>query len=445
MGPSTYRENSTRWHNSGQYPYRSIMGGDGMQVAIDTRDNKTVYTGYQFGNYSRINTATEDYKYITPKHELGERPLRWNWQAPIHLSVHNQDILYMGSNKLHRSFNQGDDFEAISDDLTTGGKKGDVAYSTLTSIHESPLQFGLLYVGSDDGLVHVTKDNGNNWTKITTGLPKDMWVTKVQASSFKKERVYLSMNGYRWDDFNSYLYRSDDYGATWEKIGTDLPPEPINVVEEDPHKEHIVYVGTDHGLYVSFNKGDSFMRMEGGLPAVPVHDLVVHPREHDLVVGTHGRSFYVANVNELQAMDESMFEKVIHIFSIKPVYWSSRWGSSWSKWRDASEPKVEIPIYLKSDGDVKIRIKTKEGQLLQSMTHKGTKGINYVEYDLSLTESAVKKYEKSLNEKLKKDEDTIEVEKKDTGKYYLYKGKYELEVAKDGTTETGSLVVKERG
>ncbi len=443
MGRNTYRA-GVRWHNSGRYPYKSIMGGDGMQVAIDTRDNNTVYTGFQFGNYYRINKTTEESKGITPKHELGERPLRWNWQTPIHLSIHNQDILYMGSNKLHRSFNQGDDFKVISKDLTKGGRKGDVAYGTLTSIHESPLRFGLLYTGSDDGLVHVTKDNGNTWKKLNNGLPEDMWVTKVQASSHEENRVYLSLNGYRWDDFTAYLYRSDDYGDTWERIGTDLPSEPINVVKEDPHQPHIIYVGTDHGLYVSFNQGETFMLMNGELPAVSVHDLVVHPREHDLVIGTHGRSFYVADVTEMQKLNDEVFAKAVHIFPYDDIYWSSRWGNSFSQWRDPFVPEFKFPVFIKSDGSVTITVKTKEGQILKSLTHSGKKGINYIEYDLSIMDSSVKKYTKVLNEDRKKDEDEIKIEKADNGSVYLYKGKYDVEITKDGVTEKGELVIKER-
>lgn len=445
VGSSNYRAGSTYWHNSGQYPYKSIMGGDGMQIAVDTRDNNTVYTGYQFGNYFRINKTTGETKGITPKHELGERPLRWNWQTPIHLSQHNQDILYMGSNKVHRSFNQGKDFEVISEDLTQGGRKGDVAYGTLTSIHESPLQFGLLYAGSDDGLVHLTKDNGSTWRRINTGLPKDMWVTKVQASSFEKGRVYLSLNGYRWDDFSAYLYRSDDYGTTWEKIGNDLPMEPINVVKEDPHQKHIIYVGTDNGLYVSFNRGDSFMRMEGGLPAVSVHDLVIHPRENDLVIGTHGRSFYVADVNELQQLNEEILAKAIHLFPFDPVTYSSRWGNSFSKWRDPSTPEFKLPFYFKTAGSLTIHVKSKNGQTLNTLKQEVKQGINYIEYDLTVNESATKKYQKSLNEEREKDTDEIEIKKSDNGKYYLYLGEYNLEIKKDGASEKGKLVVKERG
>ena len=144
MGPSDYTS-SLRWHSSGQYPWKSIYGGDGMQTEIDFRDNETVYTGSQFGNYSRINTRTGERKRITPSHVLGERPYRWNWETPIYLSRHNQDILYMGSNKFHRSLNQGDNFETLSNDLTNGGIKGNVSYGTLTTIIESDLKFGLIF------------------------------------------------------------------------------------------------------------------------------------------------------------------------------------------------------------------------------------------------------------------------------------------------------------
>ncbi len=221
-GPSTYQY-STEWHGSGRYPYSELVGGDGMQVAVDTRNNEIVYTGFQFGNYYRFNTRTEERKFITPKHDLGERPYRWNWQTPIHLSVHNQDILYMGAHKVFRSFNGGEKFDAISGDLTKGGQKGDVPYGTLSSIHESPLRFGLIYAGSDDGLVHVTRDGGQVWQNISAGLPEDMWVSRVQASKFDEGTVYVSLNGYRWDNFTPYLYVSSDYGKTWRRLGKDLP------------------------------------------------------------------------------------------------------------------------------------------------------------------------------------------------------------------------------
>ncbi|HHE54312.1 MAG TPA: glycosyl hydrolase, partial [Caldithrix abyssi] len=175
MGPSNHRE-SRSWQQSGHYAFKSIMGGDGMQVAIDTRTNQIVYTGFQFGNYFRIDLTNNKSKRITPKHQLGERPLRFNWQTPIHLSQYNQDILYIGAQKVFRSMDRGEHWTAISSDLTKGGKNGDVPYGTLTSIHESPLKFGLIYAGSDDGLVHVTKDGVAHWERISDSLPQDFWV-----------------------------------------------------------------------------------------------------------------------------------------------------------------------------------------------------------------------------------------------------------------------------
>ncbi|MEM9824201.1 MAG: glycosyl hydrolase, partial [Bacteroidota bacterium] len=440
VGPSTYKA-SDGWHNSGQYPYKSIMGGDGMQIAIDTRDNNTVYTGYQFGNYFRINQSTGARKYITPKHELGERPFRWNWQTPIHLSIHNQDILYMCSNKVHRSFNQGNDFEAISDDLTTGGRKGDVAFSTLTTIHESPLRFGLLYVGSDDGLVHVSKDAGNTWTNITGTLPKNLWVSRIQASTHDEATVYLTLNGYRWDDFASYVYRSTDYGKTWTRIATDLPMEPANVIKEDPVNAQLLYVGTDHGLYVSMNAGQSFMHMGHGLPATAVHDVVVHPREKDLIVATHGRSFYVANVAHLQQLKTDMLDKPLYAFDLSEVKYRSRWGSPFSQWSDPIDPDFSVPFYSQQSGNMAVQIKTKKGLLLKSLTHKTEKGINYLDYDLTIMESAKDAYETFLNTDLKKKEKKKSLKKAKNGHYYLMPGTYEVEISKDGVTEKQELTI----
>ena len=248
-GPHNAEENS-KWHQSGQYPWKSIMGGDGMQIQIDSRNHNVVYTGFQFGNYYRLNKEKKERKYIQPKHDLGEKSFRFNWQTPILLSPHNQDILYLGSNKLHRSMNQGDDWETISEDLTEGGEKGNVAYGTLTTISESPFKFGLLYTGSDDGLLHVSQDGGGSWNPISSTMPEDMWVSRVAASKHKKERVYVSLNGYRWDDFTTYIYKSDDYGKTWTSISGNISSSPVNVILEDPENENLLFVGTDNGLYV---------------------------------------------------------------------------------------------------------------------------------------------------------------------------------------------------
>lgn len=442
FGPSTY-EASDRWHSTGDYPYKSIMGGDGMQVAIDTRDNATTYTGFQFGNYFRVNTKSQRRKYITPRHDLGERPLRWNWQTPVHLSVHNQDILYIGANKLFRSFNQGDDFSAISDDLTTGGIKGDVAFSTLTTIHESPKRFGLIYTGSDDGLVYVSKDGGVSWTNITTGLPEDLWVSRVQASAHEEGRVYVSLNGYRWDDFRPLIYVSEDFGANWKKLGQDLPKEPVNVIKEDPHSPDILYVGTDHSTYVSLNRGKTFMAFTNNLPAVAVHDLVIHPREKELVIGTHGRSIYVGSVKELEQLDEEILAKALHAFEVDKMRYSSRWGNTRASWREPDTPKVKFPVYANSEGSaiIKISPKKEDSLTLREIEVSLQKGLNTIEYDLSLNTKQLDAYNKLLNEDRKEEDKPIKVKKADNGTAYLYKGTYQVMIKKGKAEEKTELTI----
>ncbi|MDX1666338.1 MAG: glycosyl hydrolase, partial [Saprospiraceae bacterium] len=440
-GPSNYDYNRS-WEGEGHYPYEQIMGGDGMQVAVDTRDNTTVITGFQFGNYFRIDTKSRRSTRITPQHELGDRPYRWNWQTPIHLSSHNQDILYMGSNMLHRSFNQGDDWEVISDDLTKGGRKGDVAFGTLTTVHESPLQFGLLYAGSDDGLIHVSRDGGHSWQRISDGLPQNLWVTRLQASAHDKSTVYASLNGYRWDDFNPYLYVSRDYGQTWQRIGLDLPIEPINDVHEDPVNADILYVGTDHGLYTSLDGGDTFQALGHGIPAVAVHDVLVHPRENDLIVGTHGRSIYKGNVAELQQLTPELMQEDLHLFALESPRASSRWGNTFADWMDPFEPELDIPLYARSQGTATVRIHHGEDLLLHTFQAEVVAGLNYLEYDLSIDEEAVEAYQAALNEKVKKDQKPIELEKADNGKYYLQEGKYTVTVYIGETEKNVSLEIR---
>lgn len=303
VGSSTTKENYD-WYDSGENPYKGIGGGDGMQVQVDWRDNKTVYSGSQFGAYSRQVLGSKDRRVsVRPGRDLGEPALRYNWQTPILLSRHNQDVFYYVSNKFHRSFNKGDSLTTLSADLTTNPKQGDVPFGTASTVSESPLRFGLIYVGTDDGNIQVTKDGGYSWELITRKLPKGLYVSRVTASAFSEGRVYVSLNGYRNDNFSPYLYVSEDYGANWKQIGQDLPAEPINVIKEDVTNENILYTGTDGGLYVSLDRGNSFMMWTNGLPySVPVHDIALHPRDNEIILGTHGRSIYIAKLDDVQKL-----------------------------------------------------------------------------------------------------------------------------------------------
>ncbi|PHI20462.1 glycosyl hydrolase [Lewinellaceae bacterium SD302] len=436
-GPHDY-EPSEGWHQYGKYPYQSVMGGDGMQVQVDPRDNETLYTGYQFGNYFRINPKNEERKYITPKHELGQRPYRWNWQAPIHLSIHLPDVVYFGSNHLHRSYNQGDDWATISEDLTMGGKPGDVPFGTLSSIHESPLRFGLLYTGSDDGLIHVSKDGGNSWencTPETTGL----WVSRIQASAHEESRVYLSLNGYRNDNFAPYVYVSENYGTGWRDISANLSHEPVNVIREDPVNENVLYVGTDHGLYISLDRGLSY-EVATGMPRVAVHDLAIQVEEKDLVVGTHGRSFYRLDIEGIQSFDPAGTD--LMVLAPKSIRYSGRWGSR--RWwpRIAVDPKVTMEAFAPRAGTATVTVSLKDGPKVRDFKVAMTKGLNRLSYDLTIEKSRVDELEKALNKDRDESERPVRIEAGDSESFYLRPGTYTLKVELNGQEKVVELVVK---
>jgi len=419
VGPHDYQA-SYRWFDVGDYPYDRLGGGDGMQVEVDTRTNEVVYSGSQFGFYSRQDRSTGERASIRPRHKLGERPLRMNWQTPIHLSRHNQDILYYGANRLYRSMNRGENLEPISPDLTNGGRPGDVPFGTLATIDESPLRFGLLYTGSDDGLVHVTRDGGVTWTRIDAGLPQELWVSRVEASAFAESRVYVTLNGYRNDHFDAYVYRSDDYGTTWTRIGTDLPAEPVNVIVEDPANEDILYVGTDHAAYVSLDRGASFMGLSAAMPNAPVHDVKVQARDKDLLIGTHGRSIFRVDITELQQLDAEMLEQPVHLFDVADVRVSSSWGRQFAVYSEPNEPSVDIPVFARQAGEATLQVLGKDDEVVAERDVTLGRGLQTITYDLA------------------SDEPIGDAKVADNGRTYLVVGTYTLRVMLPNGAEASS-------
>ena len=327
-------------------PWHRIGGGDGMYVQVDPRDDATTYLGSQFGYYGRID-ADGSRQSVRPRDKLKEPALRYNWSTPILLSEHNADVLYFGANQLFRSLDQGETWKAISPDLTLSLERGDVAFATLTTVAESPEEFGLLWVGTDDGQVHVTDDGGREWMKVTDGLPKDRWVTRVEASRHERNRAYVSLSGYRDDDIASYVFVTEDLGATWTSISSGLPAEPVNVVREDPVNPEVLYCGTDRGAYVSLDRGATWQGLPAAFPNVPVHDLVVHPRERELVAGTHGRSIYVLDVLPIQELTPEIREQAVHVFAVEDVSFQRDWRSRRSPWfhDPVDEPEIQIPFW----------------------------------------------------------------------------------------------------
>jgi len=430
-GPNTYRD-SKSWEGSGQYAYKRLGGGDGMQVQIDNRDNSTIYYGSQFGAYNRVNLKTGKRIGIRPKHELGGTPYRFNWQTPILLSPHNQDILYMGANKLLRSMDQGANFTEISGDLTKNSKKGNVPFGTLTAIAESPLQFGLIYTGSDDGYIHVTKDGGTTWTRISDNLPQDLWVSRIVASSHEKSRVYATLNGYRNDDFKAYVYESENMGKTWTSIASGIADNPVNVIKEDPVDPNILYVGTDHDLYASLDRGNSWHVFENGLPKVAIHDVVIQTTENDLLVGTHGRSIYKTNISALHQYQQ-IKDAAITLLDVPEVRSSPRWGSSRGQFSSPFEPRTEIAYYVAKNGTYTMTVTAADGTKLFSQSEKVDRGYNFMNYDLSVDPNMAKRYF---------DKQDIKISKADNGVYYLPKGKYTMTIANGNQKNSKPLTIK---
>lgn len=443
VGPSTY-EPSREWLAEGEYPYRRLLGGDGMQIQVDGRDG-TVYTGFQFGNYVRTDRSGEGRaERIVPEHELGERPLRFNWQAPIWLSRHVPDVLYLGSNKVHRSLQRGEDWEALSDDLTDGGYPGDVPYGTLTTLHESPVEFGLLAAGTDDGHVWVTEDGGRTWQDRSAGLPQSLWVSRVELSGHDRGRLLVALNGYRWDHFDAYVYLSDDLGRTWRRIGRDLPAEPVNVAKEDPQNPDLLYVGTDGGLYVSLDRGRTFTAFHGQraappadgvgpnawdsprLPYVPVHDLVVQPREADLVVGTHGRSIWIADLTLVQQLTPDVLAAPLHVFAPDTVRHREGWGTRGYTWAEPAEPSLQLAYTTVAGGTARVRVLDAAGDVVRQWGDPAEPGLNLLTYDL--------RADRALTDEQEAGEDT--------GAFYLVPGTYTVEVTVGGEAETVPLVVE---
>ncbi len=429
------------WRITGHNDFEEIMGGDGMQVMVDTRDNNTLYTGYQFGNYSRVKLKEEDYVDLLVRHTLGERPLRWNWQTPILLSKFNQDILYICSNKVHRSTDKGETFTTLSDDLTMGERAGNVPFGSLTCIDESKLQFGLLAVGSDDGRVHVSPDNGYTWNDVSAGLPGNLWVTRVQFSSHVKSRIYVAMNGYRNDHFEAHIFLSEDTGKNWRSVAGNLPKECVNVLREDSKHKDLLYAGTDHGLYVTTNGGAKWETLCADLPAVAVHDLAVQEREEDLVVGTHGRSIWIVNVEPLR---EFMAQKKEYplLLSMPALKWRGDWGGNWSKWLEPNLPVSPVAVFSEATMKVKIEVHGPDSLWLTSLGDvQLMAGYNLVSFDASLPESRVKSLQDAIN-RGKDMADQVQIRRADNGLYYLPKGQYTVVLLGDFGKKTTSWVIE---
>ena len=371
--------------NISAVPFEDAPGGEGSTHAIDPTDPDVVYAAGFYGSIFRADLASGDRQQLVPEPEEGEPPLRGQWVAPFIISPHNPRVIYHGMNFLYRSMNQGASWERISDDLTYNeiDKIGDIQYQTIYSISESPLQFGLLYAGTDDGRVW-TNDAAAGWVEITGELPRGKVIAEIVASRYAVDTVYMTQNGKRDDDFAPYAWKSTDRGRTWQDIAKGIPGGPINVVKEDPKIEGVLYVGTDTGAYVSLDSGVQWHVLGGGLPNTFVQDMAVHPRDDILVAATHGRGMWALDLRPIQQLTAEVRERLLHVFDVESVTLPERRGGSAG---NGARPQVAVHYWLGAPSEVAITVRSADGVALRALEGSGDAGHNMAMWDLSIDET----------------------------------------------------------
>jgi photosystem II stability/assembly factor-like uncharacterized protein len=393
---------------------------DGMYNQVDPTDSRWVFNSYQTGGQRRFDQRTGLATVIEPRRPPGAPALRYNWITPLVLSPHNPQILYTGAQVLFRSLDRGDHWQEISRDLTTGGlpdlkagptnatagageaadarcglNSGYVPYCTITSISESPLSPGVIWVGTDDGRVHVTQDHGATWTDMTpaiaaAGGPADRYVSRVFASPHDAGTALVAKNGFRNDDFRPFLFRTTDFGKSWTPIAAGLPASPINVVVQDRRNKDLLIVGNDLGVWISLNGGGSWMRLKADLPTVPVHDLTVHPRENDLVLGTYGRGLFIGDIAHLQALTPAVLDAPLHLFDIEPrTPYQFRALGNFHLYGDGfievpNEPDALVVTYFvrEKSASASVTIADISGSTIATLTGPAEPGLNRVHWNM---------------------------------------------------------------
>ena len=362
---------NTVWQQGGirSYEWTAMAQGDGFETRPDPADSNLVYTMSQGGEIIRFDKRTGETRSIKPSPPEGTK-LRFNWNAGFATDPLEPGTIYLGSQLLHKSSDRGETWTAISPDLTTnnpdwqhqevsGGLTRDVSnaenYTTIVAVAPSPVQKGVLWVGTDDGRLHVTRDGGKTWTSLeknVPGVPANTWIPNILASKFDPASAFVVFDNHRREDFKTYVYRTDDWGKTWKSLATPDLRGYAHVMEQDPGDKDLLFLGTEFGLWVSNDGGAHWMKWAHGVPPSPVMGLAIQPRELDLVIGTHGRSVYVIDdIRPLRTLSETTLAEPVHLYGVSPAqqHWNAGepggFGLGAGEYRGENEPYGAILTY----------------------------------------------------------------------------------------------------
>ena len=378
-----------------------LGGGDGFHVAVDPGDPDIVYFESQGGELERVNLATGKMRYCRPSNKEGEPVYRFNWNTPIQVSPHDPTVIWMGGNHLFRLYERGDRWERVSPDLSTrnpdrmvtGGSRAET-YCTIVTLAESPVKPGVVWCGTDDGKLWVTPDGGGRWDDLTAnlkGVPPGLYVSRVEASHHDAATAFVAIDGHRSDLIAPFVLATRDAGRTWTSIAGDLPKDlTVQCVREDPANPKLLFAGTEFGIYMTLDSGAHWMKMAEGLPTVAVDDIAIHPRDRDLVIGTHGRSVFVMDdITPYENWTPAVLADSLTVFPPRPAtaFHSRNIGGMWSpRMFSANNPPfgAYLNYFVREDiGEgVSIGIADSAGHAIRKLNGPGSPGLHRVVWDL---------------------------------------------------------------
>ena len=377
------------------YHWQTMQGGDGFEALQDPNDFRIAYSESQDGNMVRIDRVTGETESIRPQAEQGEPALRWNWDTPMALSPHDPKIVYAVGNKIFRSSNHGLTWESSSPDLTSNANRDDVVtmgvkgsdvtiakndgieqWPTIVSFAESAKRQGLLYAGTDDGHLQVSRDTGRTWTDVMDkipGLPKGIWVSEVVPSRYDEGTVYATFDGHRQNDFNTYIYVSHDFGQTWQSAAANLKTDVVKTLTEDPRNADVLYIGTETGLFISIDRAKSWQRLRANLPDVRIDEITIHPRDNAMILATHGRALWILDhlepIQEYAAARNAAGDAKLFSMAPSVMYRRPARDRNFEFWGDLTffgenPPQSAIISWInkKEAGEVKLKITDAAGR-----------------------------------------------------------------------------------